>query len=98
MDIGFHQVPDCRVHEPVALKRRQAPKRLGDNAHPEMAQAPRGAGVAQVLAAFILDAELLGRETARQDFPEPRCPLGAVQGSTGRKGSTSMRSNTPALT
>jgi hypothetical protein len=98
MDIGFHQVPDRPVHEPVALKRRQAPKRLGDNAHPEMAQAPGGAGMPQVMAAFILDDELLGGKTARQDYLKARCPLSAVQGSTGRNGSTSTRSNTPALT
>ena len=82
----------------MALERCQAPKRLGDNAHPEMAQAPSGAGMPHVFAALILDDELLGGETARQNFPEARCPLGAVQGSTGRKGSTSTRSNTPALT
>jgi hypothetical protein len=98
MNIGFHQVPDRRVDEPVAGQRRQAPKRLRDYAHPEMAQAQGGAGMPHMVAAFVLDDELLWRETPRQNFPEEGRPLGAVQGSTCRKGSTSTRSNTPAVT
>jgi hypothetical protein len=63
-----------------------------------MAQAPGGASMPHVMTAFILDDERLWGETAGQNVPEARGPLGAVQGSTGRKGSTSTRSNTPALT
>jgi hypothetical protein len=98
MDIGLHQLADRRIHEPVTRERREAPEGLGDYTHPEMAQAPCGAGVARMVAAVILDDELLGRETLPQNLPEPGRPRLAVQGSTARKGSTSMRSNTPALT
>jgi hypothetical protein len=98
MDIGLHQLANRRVHQPMALERREAPEGFGDNTHPEMAQAPCGAGVAHMVTAVVLDDELLRAEAPPQNLPEALCPRRAVQGSTARKGSTSMRSNTPALT
>jgi hypothetical protein len=63
-----------------------------------MAQAPRSPGMAGVLMTLVLDEELLRREALRQDLAQARRPFRAIQGNTGRKGSTSTRSNTPAVT
>jgi hypothetical protein len=98
MNVGLHQIANRRIHQPVALDRRKAPEGLGDNPHPEMAEAPGGARVAHMMAAVIFDNELLRAETLPQNLPEALCPRLAVQGSTARYGSTSIRSKTPALT
>ena len=98
MNIGSHQIPDCRVDEAVAGEGRHVPERLGNDSHPEMAQPPGGSGVPRMIVTFVLDDELARRKARRQYFTQALGPGRAVQGSTCRNGSTSTRSNTPAVT
>jgi hypothetical protein len=98
MNIGSHQVPDRRIDETVAGEGRHIPERLGNDSHPEMAQAAGRSGMPRMMVTIILDDQFARRKARGQYFPQPQGPGRAVQGSTCRKGSTSTRSNTPALT
>jgi hypothetical protein len=98
MNIGSHQVPDRRIDESVAGERRDIPERIGNDSHPEMAQACGRSGMPRMMATVILDDQLARRKARGQYVTQALGPGRAVQGSTCRKGSTSTRSNTPALT
>ncbi len=98
VDVALHEVPDGRIDQPVALQGRNTPERLGHDMYAKMAQAPGRAGMTGMQVALVLDDEFLRRKALRQDIAQARRPLRAIQGSTGRKGSTSTRPNTPAVT
>jgi hypothetical protein len=98
MNIGSHQVPDRHIDQAVAGEGRHIPERLGNDSHPKMAQAPGCSGVPRMVVTFILDDEFARRKARRQELTQAIGPGRAVQGSTCRKGSTSTRSKTPAVT
>ena len=66
MDVGLHQIPDCRIDLPVAGQRGHAAERLGDDMYAEMPQAARSTCMSRMKVALILDDEFLRREALRQ--------------------------------
>ncbi len=55
VDVVTQEVRNGGIHQPVARQRSEAPKRLGNYFHAEVAVAAGGTGVAGVEVTFVLD-------------------------------------------
>lgn len=103
MNIGDHQVTDCRIHRPVPRKRAHPLKRRADHLYPEVPSPIPRARMTGVQVALILHYQrdrVEGRLDGSADRRHPRLtgqrPGG--HGSTLRNGRTSTRVYTPAAT
>ena len=71
MNVGFQQVVNGRIHQPVSCNRRDASECFGDDAYPKVAMPLGGTGVPRVLMALILDDEVDRGEMRHQPLAQP---------------------------
>src|SRR5258707_6885333 len=68
MNVGFHEVVDGGIDQPVAGDGGHPAKRLCNDSHPEMALAAGCTGIALVQITFILDATLSWSKASLQSI------------------------------
>src|SRR3989338_4295759 len=66
VNVGFHQVAQRLVHQPVALEGVQALEAVGHDSGGKVPAAAARAGMAGVLRAFVDNLEAVGRELLPQ--------------------------------
>jgi len=87
VDVGFHEIPDGVVNEPMSFQRRKPGKFVRDQRHPEVPLAIPGTGVAGMQMALIFNFKRVDPEGPAQAAVDLCNPVGS-HGNTYLKGLT----------
>ena len=95
VNLGFHQVAESVVHEPMPLDQRFSGKGVRHDADVKVPFAVLRTGMAGMQVALVLDQQIIGTECCSETFRDVLLTI-TPQGNTYLNGLTTTRAYTPA--